>query len=355
MPAVRPSLPIPRMTITRRDLLRHAAAGTALLAGTASVATAFPPVGRGAGPTLRPPRPSNAPPLAAEPDVYAFQLGGADAYVIHDGVFTVPGVQSIIAPEAPAAEVAQLLQDAYLPTDHVALSLNVLLVKTPGGPVLIDAGGGTALGPTAGRLLRGLARVGVAPGDVAGVVITHAHGDHVAGLLGADGAPAFPSARVFVAADEAAFWESDRQDWTGSRVPPDGRTQATATARKFLSGVGSRLQRVAAGGTLLPGLAYVATPGHTPGHQAVRISFGGESLLHVGDAVHQYAIQFPRPDWTMAFDTRPAQAVATRRALFAEAAAGRTRIMGYHLPFPGLGHVRAAGRGYAWVPQPWVA
>ncbi len=334
------------MTITRRDLLRHAAAGTALLAGTAAAGPAF------AAP--RTPHPSATPPEAAEPDVYAFQLGGADAFVIHDGVFTVPGVQSIIAPEAPAAEVAQLLRDAYLPTDHVALSLNVLLVKLPGGPVLIDAGGGTALGPTAGRLTRGLARVGVAPADIAAVVITHAHGDHVAGLLGADGAPAFPGARVLVAADEAAFWASDRQDWTGSRVPPAGRTQATATARKFLGGVGSRLERAAAGTTLVPGVTYVPTPGHTPGHQAVRITVGGETLLHVGDAVHQYAIQFARPEWTMAFDTHPAQAVTTRRALFAEAAAGRTRVMGYHLPFPGLGHVRAEGGGYAWVPQPWV-
>jgi glyoxylase-like metal-dependent hydrolase (beta-lactamase superfamily II) len=172
--------------------------------------------------------------------------------------------------------------------------------------------------------------------------------------LGADGVPAFPNARVFVAADEAAFWYSDRQDWTGSRVPVAGQAQSTATARKFLSGVGDRLQRVPAGRTLLPGMAFLPTPGHTPGHQAVRIMLGGDTLLHVGDAVHQYAIQFPRPDWSMAFDTHPAQAVTTRRALFAEVAAQRTRVLGYHLPFPGLGHVRAVEQGYAWVPEPWV-
>ena len=338
------------MTLTRRDLLRHATLGSALLAGTVTAGSAF---AARVGVPRTPPLPG-APRALSEPDVYAFQLGGVDAYVIHDGVFTVPGVQSIIAPEAPASEVSALLREAYLPTDHVALSLNILLVMLPSGPVLIDAGGGTALGPTAGRLARGLARVGVAPADIAAVVITHAHGDHVAGLLGADGAAAFPGARVFVAADEAAFWESDRQDWTGSRVPPEGRTQATTTARKFLSGVGTRLQRASAGATLLPGVTYVPTPGHTPGHQAVRLTIGGETLLHIGDAVHQYALQFPRPDWTMAFDTRPAQAVTTRRTLFASAAAERTRVLGYHLPFPGLGHVRAAGQGYAWVPQPWV-
>lgn len=329
------------MTITRRALLWQAATGTALLAGVTL-----------AGPALAEPVPQA--PTPAEPDVYAFKLGGADAYVIHDGIFAVQGVQNVIAPEAPADDVARLLRDAYLPVDHVALSLNVLLVQTPAGPVLVDTGGGAALGPTAGRLARGLARVGVAPSAVTAVVITHAHGDHVAGLLGADGAPAFPNARVYVAADEAAFWASDQQDWTGSRVPPAGRAQSTATARKFLNGVGGRLQRVAAGGTLLPGFAFVPMPGHTPGHQAVRITMGGETLLHIGDAIHQYAIQFPRPDWTMAFDTRPAQASATRRALLADVAAQRTRVIAYHLPFPGIGHVRAAGRGYEWVPQPWV-
>lgn len=334
------------MTITRRTLLWQAAtSGTALLAGAALSGPAH---------AALPGAPMQQAPTAPEPDIHAFRIGGADAYVIHDGVFTVPGVQTMIAPEAPAAAVSQLLQEAFLPTDHVALSLNVLLVQTPSGPVLIDSGGGSVSGPTAGRLMRGLTRLGVAPSAITAVVITHAHGDHVAGLLGADGAPAFPNARVFVAADEAAFWASDRQDWTGTRVPAAGQAQSTATARKFLNGVGTRLQRVPTGGTVLPGIAYVPTVGHTPGHQAVRITMGNETLLHIGDVVHQYAVQFAHPEWTMVFDTRPAQAVATRRAVFAEAAAQRTLLMGYHLPFPGIGHVRAAGSGYAWVPRPWV-
>ncbi len=338
------------MFLSRRTLLRRAAAGTALLAGASLGGPALAAAPR-RGATLASP-----PPPAPEPDVYAFTLGGAEAYVIHDGAVTFQGVQTVIAPEAPAAEVARLLRDAFLPTDHAALSINVLLVRTPTGPVLVDTGGGAALGPAAGRLTRGLERVGVAPGAITAVVITHAHGDHVAGLLGADGTPAFPNARVFVAADEAAFWATDvaRQDWTGSRVPPAGREQSTATARKFLNGVGDRLQRVAPGGALVPGLAFEPTPGHTPGHQAVRITVGGETLLHVGDAVHQYAIQFPHPEWSMAFDTRPAQASATRRALLARLAAERARVIAYHLPFPGIGHVRAAGGGFEWVPQPWV-
>ena len=337
------------MTLTRRDLLRHATLGSALLAGTVTAGSAF---AARVGVPRTPPLPG-APRALGEPDVYAFQLGRCGR-VRHSrrGVHR-PG--RAVDHRAGGPRIGgERIASRGVPADRSRRAEPQHLVSHAAEWAGVDRSGRReALGPTAGRLTRGLARVGVAPADIAAVVITHAHGDHVAGLLGADGAAAFPGARVFVAADEAAFWESDRQDWTGSRVPPEGRTQATTTARKFLSGVGTRLQRASAGATLLPGVTYVPTPG-ARGHQAVRLTIGGETLLHIGDAVHQYALQFPRPDWTMAFDTRPAQAVTTRRALFASAAAERTRVLGYHLPFPGLGHVRAAGQGYAWVPQPWV-
>ena len=74
----------------------------------------------------------------------------------------------------------------------------------------------------------------------------------------------------------------------------------------------------------------------------------------LADAVHAYALQFPRPEWMMAFDTVPADAAATRKILFARAAKERLKVHTYYLPFPGVGHVRAVGAGYEWVPQPWA-
>jgi glyoxylase-like metal-dependent hydrolase (beta-lactamase superfamily II) len=74
----------------------------------------------------------------------------------------------------------------------------------------------------------------------------------------------------------------------------------------------------------------------------------------MGDVIHLFALQFPHPEWTMAFDSAPAQAIKTRRKLFKDAAAERTTLIGAHMPFPGIGHVRAAGPGYQWVPRPWV-
>jgi hypothetical protein len=39
-----------------------------------------------------------------------------------------------------------------------------------------------------------------------------------------------------------------------------------------------------------------------------------------------------------------------RKKLFAFAAKEKLAVAGMHLPFPGIGHVRTEGKGYAWVP-----
>jgi hypothetical protein len=77
----------------------------------------------------------------------------------------------------------------------------------------------------------------------------------------------------------------------------------------------------------------------------------GQQLLIWGDIVHAHAVQFTRPEISIEFDIDQPQAVATRKALLQEMAASGSLVAGMHLPFPGIGHVRAEGQaGYAWVP-----
>lgn len=101
---------------------------------------------------------------------------------------------------------------------------------------------------------------------------------------------------------------------------------------------------------LAPGIRSVAAPGHTVGHTAYLLESKGERLLIIGDTVHNYAVQFAKPDVTIEFDTDKKQAAATRKKLFAWAAQDKLAVAGMHLPFPGLGHVRSEGKAYAWVP-----
>ncbi|HLP77434.1 MAG TPA: MBL fold metallo-hydrolase, partial [Candidatus Paceibacterota bacterium] len=132
---------------------------------------------------------NNTSAASAEPAIYPFQLGGTETFVIQDGTFIFPGIQPSFAPEAKPAELDELLKRNFLPNNHLALSLNVLVIKAASGVMIFDAGAGSGLGSATGKLVRGLAKLGIAPKDVKTIYVTHAHLDHIGGLVDASGAP----------------------------------------------------------------------------------------------------------------------------------------------------------------------
>ena len=66
--------------------------------------------------------------------------------------------------------------------------------------------------------------------------------------------------------------------------------------------------------------------------------------------MHSHAVQFAKPEVVIEFDIDSTQAKATRQQIFANASRDKLWVAGAHMPFPGLGHVRKEGAGYAWVP-----
>jgi glyoxylase-like metal-dependent hydrolase (beta-lactamase superfamily II) len=336
--------------IDRRSFMqRTGIAGLSLLAlnlgSNRAVADPDPAPG-GNGPT--PVSPS------AEPDIYSFRIGSADAFVIHDGALMLPSIQPMFVPEAKPAEIEELQKKNFLPPNQLALSLNVLVVKGKSGVMLFDAGAGKAFGPGAGKLFRGLSRIGISPKDVKTVYVTHAHPDHIAGLVDDSNALMFPSARIVAAKTEAEFWTAASPDVSKVRIPPEMKTQSLETIKKIFSGLKLNLE-LKEPGKLSDEVELIPAPGHTPGHSLFMITQGDEKFLVIGDAVHVYALQFPHPEWTMAYDVDPALAIKTRLKLFKDVSGARTTVLGYHMPFPGIGHVRVDGTGYEWVPRPWVS
>ncbi|GAB7126550.1 MBL fold metallo-hydrolase [Silvimonas sp. JCM 19000] len=225
-------------------------------------------------------------------------------------------------------------------TDPAAIHINSYLLRGRGRTVLIDAGAG-GYKQWGGDLQANLARAGVLASEVDTVLLTHAHPDHIGGLLDASGALAFPHAALRVHQDELAFWLDDAH-----LARANERAQGNfLLARKVFAQYHAQTQPFAAG-EVLPGISAVALPGHTAGHSGFRVDGAARSVLVWGDIVHFPQIQIARPEVSIAFDLDPLQAAGTRARLLDRVSADRLLIAGMHLGELGFGYIERVGKTY---------
>jgi glyoxylase-like metal-dependent hydrolase (beta-lactamase superfamily II) len=288
-------------------------------------------------------------PQAAErpqPGFYRFKLGTIEITVISDGTLAFPAETLWLD---RAEDARGLLTSTFQPPSPVGLEINTILVNTGDKLVLIDAGcGADKFQKTTGRLLGNLAAAGYAPGDIDTILFTHFHFDHLWGISDHDNASLlFPSAEFVASETEVAFWSApDLAD----KLPPEQQPRVTQANLKLAT---PRLRPIKAVAEVVPGVTTFGTPGHTPGHIAVNISSGGEELLLTGDVVVNSAVSFLHPEWPFGFDIDVPLATKTRMAFLDRAAADKTLVGSYHLPFPGFGHVVREGSAYRWLPADW--
>jgi glyoxylase-like metal-dependent hydrolase (beta-lactamase superfamily II) len=207
--------------------------------------------------------------------------------------------------------------------------VNAFVVKIPEGLVLVDTGNG----PRAG-LAGSLSEAGISPSDIIAVLLTHFHGDHISGLLTGDGQAAFPNAVVYADKVESDYWLND----SGRSAKP---TRDLAPYVKL-----GNYKLFSPGDELFPSVTAVELYGHTPGHSGFYFKGGEKDLLAWGDIVHVRHVQFKNPEATMTYDVDTKTAAETRKRIFADAAGKGYFVAGAHLPFPGVGHVVAAGDAY---------
>jgi glyoxylase-like metal-dependent hydrolase (beta-lactamase superfamily II) len=305
-----------------------------LQSGAAAVATArlgAPALAQSAG---------DAPRGAAH---HPISLGARQIVVLSDGHLVVPA--NILATNVPPAEMKAFLASRAVGPDRVNFHINVALVKTGDDYVLIDAGSGGTWEPTAGKLADSLAAAGVEPGQIGKVVLTHAHPDHIWGLVDElDDSLRFPRAQYVVAAREFDFWTSgEAAKLTG---PIEG---IAAGARRVFKAIEARTTRIEPGDEVAPGIVAIDTAGHTPGHISLLVTAGSSKLLITADAVQNAHISMAHPDWQPRADMDGAKAAKARRQLLDMAATDKLQVICYHIPFPGLGRVERKGSAFAWV------
>lgn len=278
---------------------------------------------------------ATAPAAAISPDVSAVRIGTLEATALRDGTINVPAGDATASPWTNTAEVSALLTAEGVTDGTIHLSIQPLLVRDGERVVLIDAGAGGQMG-TEGKLIASLRAAGVEPGQVTDVLISHAHGDHVGGLVGADGGLTFPNAVIRMSEPEWAFARA-------------GAAEAGAGA--LLAAITPRVESFAPGAQVTPSIKAVPLAGHTPGHSGYEIVSGGDRLLYIGDAMHSSIISVQRPEWRNGWDSDNAAAVATRGRLLEGGVTGSQRIYGVHFPFPGVGRFQRRDDGFVWVPE----
>lgn len=296
-----------------------------------------------------PRRADDAPGATAEPArFHRFKVGSIECVAVNDGTAMLDGVQPTFAGKASKDELNAALDKAFHPRDRAMLEFNAVALKLGADWVLVDCGYGNAAGPGMGRIQSNLAAAGIAPEAVSAIIISHAHGDHINGVLNKDGSLAYPKARYFLSKVEHDFWTGN-PDLSKVGFSDAQKKDFIAGAQKHIAAIKPKAELIDATSKVFPQLAFEATPGHTPGHISMRLHDGNEELFILADAAHNHVAMFADPSWGPIFDTDPDVATATRVRLWDRLSSDRMKVMAFHLPWPGLGHVRRDGKGYEWV------
>ena len=322
-----------------------------MLVGTAAAAIAV-------GVPLAAPSPARAapPPQFGKqaPGFYRYKLGSFEITVVTDGKSRVPITDDFVV-NAKKSEVQAALTALFMDTAIFYGPYNPIVVNTGAHLALIDTGNGEAAYRNTkglnGQLMANLPAAGIDAAAIDTVVISHFHGDHINGLLRADGSLAFPNAKIYVPAPEFRYWMSDDEM---KRAPTARIEMLFKNARRVMSGeVLKRVQHYEWDAEIIPGITAVATPGQSPGHTSHIIASGNDKVFVHADVTHAPYLFVRNPGWHAYYDHDPVKSEETRRKVLEMLSSTRMLVQGYHFPFPGVAHIEKTATGYREVPIQW--
>ena len=273
-----------------------------------------------------------------------FKIGSYKAVALKDGGIEEPLDGKSFVVGQPNEVVSAMLKAGEAPTDHFEFSIQPLLVHAGDHVLLFDTGAGAFFGDIAGKLQESMRAAGEKPANVTDIFISHAHGDHVGGLVTSTGALAFPNATIHISAPE---WK-----WLSGLSEDEAKNFGIRQVSALVSAIKPKVAPFEPGADLLPGIVKaVELKGHTPGHSGYRIRSGADSVLVFGDAMHSHVVSVRKPSWQVAFDSDPQLGATTRTALVKSSAASGQRLYSEHFPFPGIGKIVKGKDGVNWQPE----
>lgn len=269
-------------------------------------------------------------------------VGKFEVTAISDGTVDLPIEKLLKEPES-VTEAALARSFLDVPTET---SDNAYLINTGEKLILVDTGAGQLFGPTLGKLANNIRAAGYELDQIDVIVLTHLHPDHVGGLM-ESGQRVFPKAVIHADKADTDYWlsESNKQK---NPANADFFTGAMASLNPYVQS--GQLEPFTGETEIVPGVKAIVAHGHTPGHVVYEVNSDGHRLFIIGDLIHVGAVQFGNPSVTIGFDSDQKQAGAIRMEFFKKLAKEGDLIGAAHLSFPGLGHIRAAEKGYDWVP-----
>lgn len=285
-----------------------------------------------------------------QPAINRFQLGSFEVTSILDSKLIREGLSPSHGGESFSAEVRALARANRIDPHRYEHPFIPSLVNTGKELVLFDTGNGALQEEHEafrGRLPQGLLveqlrLAGYHPQDVDVVVITHGHPDHIGGLM-KGGERVFPNARYVFGTTEFDFWKRGNVR--------EERKLNRELFMKVAVPLADRASFIKAGDEVVPGIRAVDAAGHSPGMLAYSIESEGKRLLNWADTCGHYVVSLQRPDIHLDVDDDKEMAAATRKRILDMVATDEIFVIGFHMPFPGVGFVERANGGYRWVPH----
>ena len=281
------------------------------------------------------------------------KLGTLEVYILSDGFIRDSGVEGF-SPRADVHELKNILRTNFRSDEYVDMAMNVPLIKTEDRLILLDTGMGIFADENTGALLESLAEAGFKPEDITDVFISHAHPDHIGGIVDKNGGLTFPNAAYFINKTEYDFWmRAGMKDFQNSALKnkPDFILPIIQGIRKILKAIQPKMKYYDLDSPLYTYFSFLPAPGHTPGLTLTVINSQDEKMIYIADLIHSDILLFPHPEWGFSGDTDLDIAVSSRKKILGFLAENQVPAIGYHLTWPGIGYTRKAEKNFQWVPK----